>query len=165
MKLLASGSASSSSRLTTICVRTFVVFCAVFALGSLPLPCMLDSDGQRPEAIAPMLPHLALVQVTVDGSATEPSVERAMTTLAAAQRAGRSTALVLCPDERTSDSQLQRIVEQAHGAAPSASVVIHPHASQPLDRDRRWIMLVERAAAIHGDVRLALRLPPPTGMR
>jgi hypothetical protein len=43
--------------------------------------------------------------------------------------------------------------------------VIHPATGTPVDRDRRWTMLVERTMALHGDVRLALRLPPPTGMR
>jgi hypothetical protein len=44
-------------------------------------------------------------------------------------------------------------------------VVVHPAAGVPVDRDRRWTSLFERAAALHGDVRLILRLPPPTGMR
>jgi hypothetical protein len=35
----------------------------------------------------------------------------------------------------------------------------------PIDRDRRWVALVEKAAPLHKDVRLSLRLPPPTGMR
>ena len=38
-------------------------------------------------------------------------------------------------------------------------------AGAPVDRDRRWTTLFERIAALHGEVRLVLRLPPPTGMR
>jgi hypothetical protein len=44
-------------------------------------------------------------------------------------------------------------------------VVIHPSATTPVDKDRRWTTLFERASALHGDIHLALRLPPPTGMR
>jgi hypothetical protein len=44
-------------------------------------------------------------------------------------------------------------------------IVIHPGTGTPVDRDRRWTVLFERAAALHGDVRLVLKLPPPTGMR
>ena len=47
----------------------------------------------------------------------------------------------------------------------AAAVVIHPSAATPVDKDRRWTTLFERAVALHGNVRLLLRLPPPTGMR
>jgi hypothetical protein len=83
--------------------------------------------------------------------------------IAARQNVGH--ALVLAPDERTSDGQLLRIVEQAHGASGATMIVVHPPSNVPVDRDRRWIMLLERAASLHGDVRFALRLPPPVGTR
>jgi hypothetical protein len=51
------------------------------------------------------------------------------------------------------------------GDRESTIIVVHPGPTTPVDRDRRWMTLFERAAALHGDVRLALRLPPPTGMR
>ena len=72
---------------------------------------------------------------------------------------------VLAPGEQASDGQLLRIVEQAHAASPKTVVVIHPPYNTPIDRDRRWVTLLERAAALHPDVRLTLRLPPPTGTR
>jgi hypothetical protein len=31
--------------------------------------------------------------------------------------------------------------------------------------DRRWAMLLEQAISVHADTRLALRIPPPTGLR
>ena len=74
-------------------------------------------------------------------------------------------AMGLCVDERTTDAHVLRFVERAHATSPAVMVVIHPAAGMPVDRDRRWITLFERAAALHGDVRLTLRLPPPTGMR
>jgi hypothetical protein len=73
--------------------------------------------------------------------------------------------LVLAPGEQASDGQLLRIVEQTHAASPKTVVVIHPPYNTPIDRDRRWVTLLERSAALHADVRLSLRLPPPTGTR
>jgi hypothetical protein len=74
-------------------------------------------------------------------------------------------ALVLCSSDQTSDAQLLRIVEQARAVSGATQIVIHPPPGVPVDRDRRWMTLLERAAALHNDVRFALKLPPPTGMR
>jgi hypothetical protein len=74
-------------------------------------------------------------------------------------------ALVLTVDERTSDANMLRLVERAHATSDGTMIVIHPGAGTPVDRDRRWTILFERAAAMHSDVRLVLKLPPPTGMR
>ena len=139
---------------------------AAFKASEAPLPVMLDIDGQRPEGIKPLAKHLTLVQVTIEGTAmAEPNVERAVTTLKAADAEKLDHALVLAPGEQTSDGQLLRIVEQAHGASAKTVVVIHPPYNTPVDRDRRWVTLIERSAALHADVRLSLRLPPPTGTR
>ena len=78
---------------------------------------------------------------------------------------GARHSIVLVADERTSDAVVLRIVEHAHEASDATIVVIHPATGTPIDRDRRWTILLERAMALHGDVQLALRLPPPTGMR
>jgi len=72
---------------------------------------------------------------------------------------------VLSPSDQTSDAQMLRVVEQTHAASAKATIVIHPPQNTPIDRDRRWVTLVERAAPVHNDVRLSLRLPPPTGTR
>lgn len=129
------------------------------------LPVMVDGDGQRPEEVAGLRDFVTLIQVTLEGPSAEATAERAYETLKAAADAGLQHAMVLCVDERTTDAHVLRFVERAHGASPSAMLVVHPAAGVAVDRDRRWTTLFERAAALHGDVRLTLRLPPPTGMR
>ena len=139
--------------------------CAVFAKPPVELPIMLDTDGQRPEAISALKKFVGLTQVTLDGSTLEVATERGLKTLHEAAEAGMQHGLVLAPTEQTSDAQLLRIVEQARGVSGATMIVIHPPPGVPVDRDRRWMTLLERAAALHNDVRFALRLPPPTGMR
>lgn len=138
---------------------------AAFEASQPPFPVMLDIDGQRPESIEPLTKHVALVQITLEGTSLEPPAPRAMESLKTAAGAGVEHALVLAPGEQTSDGQMLRIVEQAHAASAKTVVVIHPPYNTPIDRDRRWVTLIERAAALHPDVRLSLRLPPPTGTR
>lgn len=138
---------------------------AAFESSAPPLPVMLDIDGQRPDSVATLGKHLALVQVTVEDASSEPVVERALASVKAAADAGLEHAMVLAPGEQTSDGQLLRIVEQTHATSKRSMVVIHPPYNTPIDRDRRWVALVERSAALHPDVRLSLRLPPPTGTR
>lgn len=138
---------------------------AAFQASKPPLPVMLDIDGQRPENVEILNKYLALVQITLEGAHMEPPAERAMVTLRTAASAGVDHALVLAPGEQASDGQILRIVEQAHAASDRTVVVIHPPYNTPIDRDRRWVTLIERAAALHPDVRVSLRLPPPTGTR
>jgi len=138
---------------------------AAFEASKPPLPVMLDTDGQRPESIEPLAKHLALVQITLEGPQLEPPAERAMVSLRTSAGAGIDHALVLAPGEQASDGQMLRIVEQAHAASEKTVVVIHPPHNTPIDRDRRWVTLIERSAALHADVRVSLRLPPPTGTR
>jgi organic radical activating enzyme len=131
------------------------------------VPVMLDTDGQRPEAFALLAPHLALAQVTVEFVGPETMVTNAIETLAAATGATCATAIVLCPRDDTSDGQMLRIIEQAHRASPSTQIVIHPPTptgEQPM-LDRRWAALLDQAISTHEDTRLALRLPPPAGLR
>jgi hypothetical protein len=42
--------------------------------------------------------------------------------------------------------------------------VVHP-TTESMSSDRSWLAWLERATAVHGDVRLLARLPEPTGMR
>ena len=134
------------------------------------IPVMLDTDGQRPDAFALIAPHLTLAQVTVEFVGPETMVTNAIETLAAAATstgARCANALVLCPRDDTSDGQMLRIVEQAHHASPSTQIVIHPPTptgEQPM-LDRRWAALLDQAISTHEDTRLALRLPPPAGLR
>src|SRR5918992_2441416 len=122
--------------------------CTTFDKHVPAIPMMLDTDGQRPTELGLVAKYLGLIQVTLEGStaATETSVERGLESLRIAARQGVQHALVLAPDERTSDGQLLRIVEQAHGTSGDTMIIVHPPANVPVDRDRRWMMLLERAA-------------------
>jgi hypothetical protein len=131
------------------------------------VPVMVDCDGQRPGEIAGLKDVVALVEVTLEGAAltADGQMNNAVSSIKAAAEMKVQHSLVIVADERTSDSVLLRVVEQVNAASQATSVVIHPATGTPVDRDRRWTMLLERTMALHGDVRLALRLPPPTGMR
>ncbi len=139
--------------------------CAAFQKVSVGLPVMLDTDGQRPDEIDEIASFLTLVQVTLDGPGVDAFEERAFETIAAAAKGKLQHALVLAGDDPTSDARLLRLVERAHATSSATSIVVHPGVSTPVDRDRRWITLFERLVSIHSDTRLALRIPPPTGMR
>jgi len=138
---------------------------SALAHGPMPLPVMLDVDGQRPEGVAALTRFLSLAQITLEGPNMEAMVERAMESLKIAADAGVDHCIVLAPGDQTSDAQMLRAVEQVHGVSAKTAIVIHPPVNTPIDRDRRWLTLVERAAPVHNDVRLFLRLPPPTGTR
>jgi hypothetical protein len=137
---------------------------AVFGDGA-PLPVMLDHDGQRPEALEPILHSLALVQIDIDGTESDPVLERIYASLALAAGKQVKHALVIAPASDVSDALLLRIVERAVGASGGTEVVVHPTVESASDPDRRWIAWLERASQVHGDVRVVPRLPAPTGMR
>lgn len=132
-----------------------------------PLPVMLDTDGQRPEALAMLAPHLALAQVTVEFAGPEAMLTNAIDTIAAAAGAGCMHALVLNPRDDTTDGQMLRLIEQAHGVSEATQIIVHPPtpSGEILMLDRRWSALMEQAMNTHGDVRIALRLPAPAGLR
>jgi organic radical activating enzyme len=132
---------------------------------NLPLPVMLDHDGQRPEALEPLLKTLVLIQVAMDGCEPAAAIERASASLALAAKKQVKHALVIIPAAAASDVQLWRIVEQAHTASAETAIVVHPTVESASDSDRRWILWLERAAHVHGDVRVLPRLPAPTGLR
>jgi hypothetical protein len=137
---------------------------AAFEKNTPPLPVMLDCDGQRPEAIVAIAPHLALLQVTLDGFVPDAMVDRAIMALKATQGTPLEHALVLVALEKMTDSQLLRVIERARDASERTQIVIHPPAAGA-EQDRRWLTFMERASHTHRDTRLLLRLPPPTGMR
>jgi organic radical activating enzyme len=141
-----------------------VDFLAAALAGGAPLAVMLDHDGQRPEALARVVESLALVQVTLTGGEDDAAVARAMATLRGAGEKHVAHALVVLSEADPSDGRLLRIVEQAQRASAEASIVIHP-GTNSLSEDRRWLLWLERASGVHGDVRLLPRLPEPTGMR
>jgi hypothetical protein len=131
------------------------------------IPVMLDTDGQRPDQLKDLLPFLALTQVTVEFTGTEATLDNALATLKIAAKANCAHALVLVAREDTPDSAMLRLIEEAHRESPATQVVIHPFPTGevPPVLDRRWATLLEQAASMHADVRLGLRLPPPTGLR
>src|SRR3954469_9536053 len=69
--------------------------CATLEKSPTDLPVMLDTDGQRPEAIPELKKLVTLTQVTLEGNAIETTVERGLRTLATAADAGMQHALVL----------------------------------------------------------------------
>jgi organic radical activating enzyme len=139
--------------------------CVTFDKVETNLPIMLDTDGQRPAELGELKSFVKLAQVTLEGSTLEAQSDRAFESIRVANDAGMQHALVLTADERMTDAHMLRVVERAHATSDATMVVIHPAPTTPVDRDRRWTTLFERASALHGDVRLALKLPPPTGIR
>lgn len=131
------------------------------------IPVMLDTDGQRPEALKDLLPFLALTQVTVEFTGSEATLDHAIESLKVAAKAGCAHALVLVARDDTPDSAMLRLIEEMHRESAATQVVIHPFPTGevPPVLDRRWATLLEQAATMHADVKLALRLPPPTGLR
>lgn len=95
------------------------------------------------------------------------TTERAIESLRVAAAAGCAHALVLAAREDTPDSQILRVVQEAHAASAATQVVIHPFQNPDAYNilDRRWATVLEQAVAMHGDTRLGLRIPPPTGLR
>lgn len=140
---------------------------AAFSAKPVDVPVMLDCDGQRPSEIKALAKVVRLVEVTLEGAAltSDGQMDNAIASIKEASGVDVRHSLVVIADERTSDSVVLRVVEQVHAASEATTVVIHPATGTPVDRDRRWTVLLERTMALHSDVRLALRLPPPTGMR
>ncbi|HEX7978844.1 MAG TPA: hypothetical protein VF461_09600 [Gemmatimonadaceae bacterium] len=134
------------------------------ALDGAPLSVMLDHGGQRPESLDGVIKSLALVQVTLTGDEDEEAVSRAMATIRHAADKHVAHALVLMAKADPSDGRLLRIVEQAKEASAETAVVVHPTIDS-LSEDRRWLLWLERASGVHGDVRLLPQLPEPTGTR
>jgi hypothetical protein len=131
-----------------------VEFLDVAFAGARALPVMLDHDGQRPDALAGLLRRLDLVQVRLDGTEREGTLERAIETLRRAGDAKVSHALVIVPADGVTDAQLLRVVTEAHGASEGVAVLLHPSVESDRAQGRRWTVWLEQASAVHGDVRL-----------
>lgn len=139
---------------------------AAFQKWAPVLPVMLDTDGQRPEAVEQIKPFVKLIQVLVDFAGPDAMLVRALETLRAAGKAKVPHALVIAPREETSDSVLLRLIEQAHGASEESTIIIHPTITGERQMlDRRWSVLLEHGTALHADLRVLLRVPPPAGMK
>lgn len=134
---------------------------AALAQASVPLPVMVDTDGQRPEAVRELAEHLRLVQVSTDGAAPATMLGRIHATLTAARECGLDHALVVSPAEHASDAQLLRLMEQVHAVSDSVAIVIHPEESAGGGvLEPRWLELLAHASELHDDVRLLRRLAP-----
>jgi hypothetical protein len=133
---------------------------------ALKTPVMVDTDGQRPEAIAGLHPYVQMVQVSLEASLTDAVLERAMETIRAAARVGSAHAVAIAGTDEASDADYLRIVEKTHAASPAARIVMHPGpATERGMMDRRWSVLVEHAMGLHPDVRVAYRLSGPATIR
>lgn len=128
--------------------------------GSLPV--MLDHDGQRPEALGGLIKSLTLVQVTLEGGERAPAMERVCASLAFAASEQVLHAVAIVSADTWSDGALLRIVEQIHGASPDAQIVLHPTIDATVERDRRWVLWLQQAMAVHVDVRVLPKWPSPT---
>jgi hypothetical protein len=159
--------ASARSRYHSIAVTgrdalADVDFLAEALSGAPALPVMLDHDGQRPVELERLLGALAMVQVTLAGTEGGSEVERVCKTLAAAADRKVAQALALLPGEADSDGALLRIVELVHHASVDAQIVLHsPAPETPGADDVRWSQWLERAMALHDDVRVLPRWPAP----
>jgi organic radical activating enzyme len=131
------------------------------------IPVMLDTDGQRPSALGELVGQLALVQAVIEFGGSDAAIAHAVSTLRVAADANCAHSLVLCPKDDTTDSQILRIIEQAHASSAATQVVIHPTMAggDAPTLDRRWATLLEQGAAMHEDCRLTVRIPPPAGLR
>ncbi len=131
------------------------------------LPVMLDTDGQRPEALASLRGLLTLVQVTVP-FVSDPANELALETLKVAVKDGYRHALVLAPRDETPDPLMLRVIERASAVSKETVIIVHPSPAA-VERggtlERRWASLLETASSLHANVRLILRVPPPAGLR
>jgi organic radical activating enzyme len=124
---------------------------------------MADTDGQRPGAIAALAEWLELVQVTVDLPSPVTTIEHAMATLKAAAAAGKAHTLVVSGTDEASDADYLQVVEQAHAASVTVSIVLYPGpTAEHAPLDRRWGTLMEHALARHRDVQLSVRLSGPS---
>ena len=131
------------------------------------LPVMLDTDGQRPDALGTLTGLLTLVQVTIP-FVSDPANELALETLKAAVRDGYRHALVLAPRDETPDPVMLRVIERASAVSKETAIIIHPSPAA-VERggtlERRWASLLETTSSLHANVRLILRVPPPAGLR
>jgi hypothetical protein len=125
--------------------------------GSLPL--MIDHDGQRPESLYGLMDVLALMQVSMDGSENAPAVEHVCASIDIAARKHVAHAIAIVPDAAIGDAPLLRIIEQVHEASAASQIVVHPVVERAPEQDRRWVHWLERAMAVHEDVRIHPRWP------
>ncbi len=143
--------------------REFLV--AALSKAKIGIPVMLDIDGQRPEELSMLTPHVALVQVTLDPADSQAILQRGCETLRIAASAGCAHAFVAAASQETSDAQILRAVEHARAASADTDVVLLPPPNSDATLDRRWAVLLDQAMQLHGRTALGARILPPAGSR
>jgi organic radical activating enzyme len=138
---------------------------AALAKSTVTLPVMLDTDGQRPEELAAILPRLALMQITLDCGSTESTVDRALESLRVSAAASCAHAFVAMASVETTDAQLLRAVERVAQVSAATQVVLLPPPQVEPTLDRRWATLLEGAMRLHANIQLGTRIPAPSGLR
>lgn len=141
---------------------------AVLAALDVSLPVLLETDGQRPERLASFqgARGLTVVQVSATLGEGDAAFDRQLATLQAAAAIGVRHAFAMTPGPDVPDAVVLRAIERVHATAAGTEVVVHPVVSEkPGQLDRRWATLIEQASAVHADVQLLLRIPPPAGLR
>jgi hypothetical protein len=132
----------------------------------LGVPVVVDCDGQRPDSVGQLARSVTTIQVQLDGTEPAAVADRAIETLCAAAAESLGAALSVSMLDRTTDSQVLRLLEQVSASAPGTNIVIHspnlPHSPAP---DARFAALLEAAATISRDVRFLARLPAAHGQR
>jgi hypothetical protein len=127
---------------------------------------VVDTDGQRPEAIAELQAYIHMVQVTLEPPVQNTVLNRALETVKAAARLGCAHAVVVAGTDEASDADYLQIVEQAHAASAVVNVVLHPGPGTERGvLDRRWSALLEHSMARHSDVAVGFRLAGPATVR
>jgi organic radical activating enzyme len=123
------------------------------------VPVMLDSDGQRPEALALVHPVISMFQITLEPPLGSPVLLRAMESMRRLVELGREHALTIAGTDHASDADYLQIIEHAHQASPGVPVVIHPGpAAERQGLEQRWSALLGEAVRCHADVRVVARL-------
>jgi hypothetical protein len=73
---------------------------------------MVDTDGQRPEALALLHPFLSLIQVTIEPPTASPALERVVETLRSAASLGLAHAVTIAGSDESSDADYLQIVDR-----------------------------------------------------
>ena len=126
---------------------------------AVPIPVMIDHDGQWPDALGRLLPHLAMAQVTLDGTEGVAAFEHTRKSIRLSAEHQVAHAVAIIPSETVSDAVLLRIVEQIHQASADTQIVVHTAAAHPSEHDRRWALWLEQAMGMHADVRVLPKWP------
>ncbi len=130
------------------------------------VPVIVDTDGQRPDAVAAVHAHVSMLQITLEPPISAVALERALQSVTAAVTLKCGHAVVVAGSDETSDAEYLQIVEEVHKVSPDAPIVLHPgQSTERGPMDRRWSVLLEHAMARHRDVAVHVRLTGQATLR